>query len=95
MVKQGDSIPNVDLFEATPGNKVNLAEVLKSGKGIILGVPAAFSEFSRVFLLSFCGCEGWIGLGEGCCLRDEGCDLSAGLRCGDGSMEWVERGRLA
>jgi len=45
MVKQGDSIPDVTLFEGNPGDKVNLADVLKSGKGIILGVPAAFSEF--------------------------------------------------
>jgi len=44
MVKVGDSIPNVELQEGNPGGKVNLAEELKSGKGIILGVPAAFSE---------------------------------------------------
>jgi hypothetical protein len=44
MVKVGDSIPNVELQEGNPGGKVNLADLLKSGKGIILGVPAAFSE---------------------------------------------------
>ncbi|KAK5049578.1 hypothetical protein LTR84_004507 [Exophiala bonariae] len=43
MVKQGDSVPNVDLFEDSPGNKVNLADELSSGKGLIIGVPAAFS----------------------------------------------------
>lgn len=43
MVQTGDAIPNIDLFEGNPGDKVNLADVLKSGKGIILGVPAAFS----------------------------------------------------
>ncbi|KEF62867.1 peroxiredoxin (alkyl hydroperoxide reductase subunit C) [Exophiala aquamarina CBS 119918] len=43
MVKQGDSIPSVDLFENSPGNKVNLANELASGKGVIIGVPAAFS----------------------------------------------------
>ncbi len=42
-VKVGDSIPNVDLFEDSPGNKVNLAKELSSGKGVIIGVPAAFS----------------------------------------------------
>lgn len=42
-VKQGDSVPNVDLFEDSPGNKVNLADELSSGKGLIIGVPAAFS----------------------------------------------------
>jgi len=44
MVKVGDAIPNIELQEGNPGGKVNLAEQLKSGKGIILGVPAAFSE---------------------------------------------------
>jgi len=43
MVKQGDSIPNVDLFEDSPGNKVNLSKELATGKGVIIGVPAAFS----------------------------------------------------
>jgi len=43
-VKVGDSIPDLDvLVENTPGNKVNLAEVLGKGKGLIIGVPAAFS----------------------------------------------------
>lgn len=44
MVKVGDSIPSIDLTEGSPGNKVNLAETLK-GKGVIIGVPAAFSEY--------------------------------------------------
>lgn len=43
LVKVGDSIPDVDLMEGSPGNKVNLAKELK-GKGVIVGVPAAFSE---------------------------------------------------
>ncbi|KAL9112447.1 MAG: hypothetical protein Q9227_003289 [Pyrenula ochraceoflavens] len=43
MVKQGDSIPDVDLHEDSPRNKVNLAQELASGKGLIIGVPAAFS----------------------------------------------------
>ena len=42
MVKVGDSIPSVDLFENNPGNKVNLAQEL--GDGVIVGVPAAFSK---------------------------------------------------
>lgn len=41
-VKVGDAIPNVELVENSPGNKVNLAKELK-GKGVIVGVPAAFS----------------------------------------------------
>ncbi|MCJ1450681.1 hypothetical protein MMC28_001014 [Mycoblastus sanguinarius] len=42
MVKVGDKIPNVDLVEGSPGDKVNLSTELK-GKGLIIGVPAAFS----------------------------------------------------
>ncbi|KAL9054010.1 MAG: hypothetical protein Q9162_004416 [Coniocarpon cinnabarinum] len=42
MVKVGDPIPNVDLAEDSPGNKVNLSKEL-TGKGLIIGVPAAFS----------------------------------------------------
>ncbi|KAI9816579.1 MAG: hypothetical protein M1827_001711 [Pycnora praestabilis] len=43
LVKVGDSLPDLDvLTESSPGNRVNLAKELK-GKGIILGVPAAFS----------------------------------------------------
>ena len=44
MVKVGDSIPNVDLVEGSPGDKVNLHKELASGKGLIIGVPAAFSK---------------------------------------------------
>ncbi|KAF7155195.1 hypothetical protein CNMCM5623_006622 [Aspergillus felis] len=42
-VQKGDAIPDLDvLVESSPGNKVNLAKELK-GKGVIIGVPAAFS----------------------------------------------------
>ena len=44
MVKVGDSIPNVDLVEGSPSDKVNLSKELASGKGVIVGIPAAFSE---------------------------------------------------
>lgn len=44
MVKVGDPIPNVELVEGTPDKKVNIAQELASGKGVIVGVPAAFSE---------------------------------------------------
>lgn len=44
MVKVGDKIPDVDLNESSPGDKVNLAKELATGKGLIIGVPAAFSE---------------------------------------------------
>ena len=36
-VKVGDKLPNVELMENSPGNKVNIAEELKSGKGLIIG----------------------------------------------------------
>ena len=51
MVKVGDPIPSVELVEGTPGNKVNLANELK-GKGLIIGVPAAFSKCLTPQLLS-------------------------------------------
>jgi hypothetical protein len=42
-VKVGDAVPDLDvLVENSPGNKVNLATELQ-GKGVIVGVPAAFS----------------------------------------------------
>jgi 2-Cys peroxiredoxin 5 len=39
----GDRIPNAPLMENSPGTKVSLASELASGKGLIIGVPAAFS----------------------------------------------------
>lgn len=42
-VKVGDSVPDVEVFEDSPGNKVNLSKELAEGKGLIIGVPAAFS----------------------------------------------------
>lgn len=38
LVKVGDKLPDVDLVEGSPGNKVNLAKEL-TGKGIIVGKP--------------------------------------------------------
>lgn len=43
-VAAGDALPNVDaLCEDSPGNKVNLADEFKNTRGVIIGVPAAFS----------------------------------------------------
>ncbi|KAK5732223.1 hypothetical protein LTR17_010669 [Elasticomyces elasticus] len=42
LVKMNDAIPDVELMENSPGNKVSIAKELK-GKGVIIGVPAAFS----------------------------------------------------
>ena len=49
LVQVGDRIPDLDvLVEDSPGNKVNLSKELK-GKGLIIGVPAAFSTFLVIF----------------------------------------------
>lgn len=41
-VQVGDKLPDVELVENSPGNKVSLAKEL-TGKGVVIGVPAAFS----------------------------------------------------
>jgi hypothetical protein len=46
MVKVGDSIPSIPLVENAPDNKVDLSKELASGKGLLIGVPAAFSMFA-------------------------------------------------
>ena len=52
-VKVGDALPDLDvLAEGSPGNKVNLAKELK-GKGLIIGVPAAFSESNIVHVYAW------------------------------------------
>ena len=43
-VKVGDALPDVELMEGSPGTKVNLAKELSSGRGVIVGVPAAYSN---------------------------------------------------
>lgn len=42
LISVGDAIPDVELMENSPGNKLSIAKELK-GKGLIIGVPAAFS----------------------------------------------------
>jgi len=41
--KVGDSIPAVTLYEGSPGNEVKLQDVFKGKKGILFGVPGAFT----------------------------------------------------
>lgn len=53
MVKPGDSLPSAEVMENSPGNKINLAEVLKGKNGLIIGVPAAFSAFPPPLPLRF------------------------------------------
>ncbi|CAK6449686.1 unnamed protein product [Pipistrellus nathusii] len=42
-IKVGDTIPSVVVFEGEPGNKVDLAELFKGKKGVLFGVPGAFT----------------------------------------------------
>ncbi|CAG9858826.1 unnamed protein product [Phyllotreta striolata] len=43
MVQVGDSVPNVDLFENLPTNKVNLTELSQGKKVVLFAVPGAFT----------------------------------------------------
>lgn len=38
-VQVGDKIPDVELMEGSPGSKVNIADELRSGKGLVIGKP--------------------------------------------------------
>jgi hypothetical protein len=42
-LKEGTKLPNSVLFENTPGNKVNVHDLFNGKKGILLGVPGAFT----------------------------------------------------
>uniref|UniRef100_A0A8C8TEU8 thioredoxin-dependent peroxiredoxin n=1 Tax=Peromyscus maniculatus bairdii TaxID=230844 RepID=A0A8C8TEU8_PERMB len=52
-IKVGDGIPSVEVFEGEPGKKVNLADLFKGKKGVLFGVPGAFTPgCSKVRLLA-------------------------------------------
>ena len=42
-MKAGESLPSVHVFEGTPKNAVDIREVFGKGKGILIGVPGAFT----------------------------------------------------
>lgn len=42
-VQEGDKIPSFDLFEDSPANKVNIAELCAGKKVVIFAVPGAFT----------------------------------------------------
>lgn len=42
-IKPGDKLPSVPVFDGTPANKVNLAELFANKKGILFAVPGAFT----------------------------------------------------
>ena len=49
-IEVGDKLPVLEdvLTENSPGNKVDLTSELSDGKGLIIGVPAAFSTFFNI-----------------------------------------------
>ncbi|XP_044304533.1 peroxiredoxin-5, mitochondrial [Varanus komodoensis] len=42
-LKVGDKLPSVEVYEGDPGNKVNVSSLFKGKKGILFGVPGAFT----------------------------------------------------
>jgi len=42
-IKEGDAVPNVDLFDGSPDKKVNAATLFAKGKHVIFGIPGAFT----------------------------------------------------
>jgi len=42
-IKVGDSLPDVELFETTPANKVKLSELTAGKKAVVFAVPGAFT----------------------------------------------------
>ena len=43
VIKAGDKLPAVTLFEGTPDGKIELQELFAGKKGILFGVPGAFT----------------------------------------------------
>ncbi|NP_001085580.1 peroxiredoxin 5 L homeolog precursor [Xenopus laevis] len=42
-IKVGDQLPNVQVYEGGPGNKVNIRDLFTNKKGVLFGVPGAFT----------------------------------------------------
>ena len=42
-IKTGDTLPNRELMEGTPGNKVNIKELFSGKKGVLFAVPGAYT----------------------------------------------------
>ncbi|XP_058061704.1 peroxiredoxin-5, mitochondrial [Anopheles bellator] len=43
LIKEGDKVPSIDLFEDSPANKINLANLCAGKKVILFAVPGAFT----------------------------------------------------
>jgi len=53
-VQVGDKLPAAALFEGSPANKVNLAELIGNKKAVVFAVPGAFTPgCSKVNILIF------------------------------------------
>lgn len=60
-IQEGDKIPSFDLFEDSPANKVNIAELCAGKKVVIFAVPGAFTPgCSKVNLSSSTNNFEWI-----------------------------------
>jgi len=42
-IKEGDKVPSIDLFEDSPANKINVADLCANKKIILFAVPGAFT----------------------------------------------------
>ncbi|GAU96011.1 hypothetical protein RvY_07519 [Ramazzottius varieornatus] len=42
-IKEGDSLPDVEIFDGEPGKKIKVTELFKGKKGILIAVPGAFT----------------------------------------------------
>ena len=47
----GDTLPSIELQEGTPKDKVNIADLFKGKRGILFGVPGAFTPGCSVVCL--------------------------------------------
>ncbi len=43
IIKVGSKLPAAELFEDSPANKVNIQDIFANKKGILIGVPGAFT----------------------------------------------------
>ncbi|KAK9830227.1 hypothetical protein WJX72_010454 [[Myrmecia] bisecta] len=50
-VKPGDSVPDVTLYDGKPDNKVKLRDLYKGKKGLIFGLPGAFTPNCSTYQL--------------------------------------------
>lgn len=54
LFQEGDKLPSADLFEDSPANKVNIAELCAGKKVVIFAVPGAFTPGCSKVNYFFC-----------------------------------------